>query len=148
MDGSRDYHTKWNKLDRERQIPWYYLYMEFKIRYKWVYLWNRNRLTDIREQILVKKTHEVGRHCSVQCSVTQLCPTLCNPVDCSPPGSSVPEISQARIPEWIAISFSRGSSQPRSLVSPVLAGGFFISVPPGKSQIFLLPLLFFFFSFC
>ena len=81
----------------------------------------------------------------MQCSVTQLCPTLCNPVDCSPPGSSVPEISQARIPEWIAISFSRGSSQPRSLVSPVLAGGFFISVPPGKSQIVLLPLLFFFF---
>ena len=75
----------------------------------------------------------------VQVLITQLCPTLCNPVDCSPPGSSVPEISQARIPEWIAISFSRG------LVSPVLAGGFFISVPPGKSQIVLLPLLFFFF---
>ena len=43
----------------------------------------------------------------------QLCPTLCNPVDCSPPGSSVHEISQARIVEWVAISFPRGSSQPR-----------------------------------
>ena len=37
----------------------------------------------------------------------------CNPVDCSPPGSSVRGIPQARIQEWIAISFSRGSSQPR-----------------------------------
>ena len=44
--------------------------------------------------------------------VTQ-CPTLCDPMDCSPPGSSVHEISQARILEWVAISFSRGSSQPR-----------------------------------
>ena len=40
------------------------------------------------------------------------CPTLCNPVDCSSPGSSVHEILQARILEWVAISFSRGSSQP------------------------------------
>ena len=45
--------------------------------------------------------------------VTQLCPTLCDPMDCSPPGSSVQGISQARILEWIAISFSRRSSQPR-----------------------------------
>ena len=38
---------------------------------------------------------------------------LCNPMDCSPPGSSVCEISQARILEWFVISFSRGSSWPR-----------------------------------
>ena len=37
----------------------------------------------------------------------------CDPMDCSPPGSSVHEIFQARILEWVAISFSRGSSQPR-----------------------------------
>ena len=36
----------------------------------------------------------------------QSCPTLCNPMDCSPPGSPVPEILQARTLEWIAISFS------------------------------------------
>ena len=42
--------------------------------------------------------------------VTQSCPTLCDPVDCSPPGSSVHGILQARILEWVAISFSRGSS--------------------------------------
>ena len=40
-------------------------------------------------------------------------PTLCNPMDCSLPGSSVHEIFQARILEWVAIPFSRGSSQPR-----------------------------------
>ena len=45
--------------------------------------------------------------------VAQLCPTLCDPMDCNPPGSSVHEIFQARILEWVAISFSRGSSQPR-----------------------------------
>ena len=41
--------------------------------------------------------------------VTQLCPTLCDPVDCSLPGSSVHGILQARILEWVTISFSRGS---------------------------------------
>ena len=45
--------------------------------------------------------------------VAQSCPTLCDPVDCSLPGSSVHGILQARILEWVAISFSRGSSQPR-----------------------------------
>ena len=45
--------------------------------------------------------------------VTQLCLTLCEPMDCSLPGSSVRGILQARILEWIAISFSRGSSWPR-----------------------------------
>ena len=37
----------------------------------------------------------------------QLCPTLCDPMDCSPPGSSVHGIPQARILEWVAIPFSR-----------------------------------------
>ena len=47
--------------------------------------------------------------------VAQLCPTLCDPMDCSPPGSSVHGILQARILEWVAIPFSRGSSQPKDL---------------------------------
>ena len=42
--------------------------------------------------------------------VLQACPSLCDPVDCSPPGSSVHGILQARILEWAAISCSRGSS--------------------------------------
>ena len=45
--------------------------------------------------------------------VTQLCPTLCDPMDCSLPGSSVHGIFQAMVLEWIAISFSRWSSRPR-----------------------------------
>ena len=45
--------------------------------------------------------------------VTQSCLTLCYPVDCSPPGSSVPGILQARTLEWVAIPFSRGSSWPK-----------------------------------
>ena len=45
--------------------------------------------------------------------VAQSCPTLCYPMDCSLPGSSVHGIFQATVLEWIAISFSRGSSQPR-----------------------------------
>ena len=44
------------------------------------------------------------------CVCAQLCPTLCNPMDCSPPGSFVHGILQARILEWVAISCSRGSS--------------------------------------
>ena len=64
-------------------------------------------------------------------SVTQLCLTLCNPMDCSPPGSSVHGIFQARIVEWVAISHSRASSWPRvkpmSLAFPAPAGGFFTS---------------------
>ena len=44
--------------------------------------------------------------------VTQSCPILCHPMDCSPPGSSVHGILQAIVLEWVAISFSRRSSQP------------------------------------
>ena len=42
--------------------------------------------------------------------VAQSCPTLCNPTDYSPPGSSVNKILQVRVLEWVAISFIRGSS--------------------------------------
>ena len=49
----------------------------------------------------------------LESEVAQSCPTLCDPVDCSPLGSSVHGILQARVLEWVAISFSRGSSPPR-----------------------------------
>ena len=68
------------------------------------------------------------------CSDTQLCPTIC--LDYSPPGSSVHGIFQARIVEWVAISFSRGSSRPRdwTRVSCIswIAGRFSKAQPPGK----------------
>ena len=47
------------------------------------------------------------------CLLAQLCPTICDPMDCSLPGSSVHGILQAGILEWVAIPSSRGSSQPR-----------------------------------
>ena len=60
--------------------------------------------------------------------VAQLYPTLCYPIECSPPGSSVHGIFQARALEWVAISFSRGSSQPRdrTLVSCIASRRFTI----------------------
>ena len=45
----------------------------------------------------------------------QLCPALCDPMDCTPPGSSVHGIPQARIPEWVAMPSSRGSARRRDL---------------------------------
>ena len=53
---------------------------------------------------------EVSRSLVSICSVAQSCLTVCDPIDCSPPGSSVHGIVQARILEWVAISSSRGSS--------------------------------------
>ena len=62
----------------------------------------------------------------VRVLAVQSCPTLCDPVDCSPPSSSVHGILQARILEWVIIPFSRASSWPRDL-TPVfcIAGRFF-----------------------
>ena len=55
--------------------------------------------------------------------VSQSCLTLCDPMDCSPPVSSVYGILQARILEWVAISFYRGSSQPRDRTQVSLTAG-------------------------
>ena len=59
--------------------------------------------------------------------IAQLCLTLCNPIDCSPLGSSVHGVFQARILEWVAISFSRGSSWPRDQTQvSCIAGRLFV----------------------
>ena len=58
--------------------------------------------------------------------LNQSCPTLCDPMDCSLPDSSVHWIQQARMLEWVATSFSRGSPGPRNQTwVSCLAGGFF-----------------------
>ena len=57
--------------------------------------------------------HVIGISFTEEEKVAQLCLTLCDPMDCNLPGSSVLEILQARILEWVAIFFSRESSQPR-----------------------------------
>ena len=67
--------------------------------------------------------------------VTQLCPILCDPMDCRPTGSPVNGILQARILEWVAIPFSRGSSQPRDQTQVShSAGGFFTSWATREAQ--------------
>ena len=66
-------------------------------------------------------------------------PTLRNSRDCSPPSSFVHGIFQARILEWVTISYSRGSSQSmgqsKSAASPARTGGFFTTEPPGKPKL-------------
>ena len=79
------------------------------------------------------KNTEVGRHFLLQCmkvkserKVAQSYPTFSNPMDCSPPGSSVRGFLQARILEWVAISVSRGSSKSRDYTQvSCIAGRFF-----------------------
>ena len=65
--------------------------------------------------------------------VAQLCPTLCDPVDCSSPGSSVHGILQAKILEWVAIPSSRDLPDPGIKPrTPTLQAGSILSEPPGK----------------
>ena len=72
--------------------------------------------------------------------VTQSCPTLCDPMDCSPSGSSVHGIFQARILEWLAISFSRDipnpEMEPKAPVYPALQVDF---LPPEQPKMMTFP---------
>ena len=63
----------------------------------------------------------------------QSCPTLCDPIDGSPPGSYVPGILQARILEWVAIFFSNAWMHAKSLQSSLTLGNPMDSSPPGSS---------------
>ena len=85
------------------------------------------------KKYFIRESH-ISEKCMHACSVPQSCLTLCNPVDCSPPDSSVPGIPQARILDLVAISYCSGSSRPGiEPTSPALTGGVFTAVPPGKS---------------
>ena len=72
----------------------------------------------------------------------QSCPTLCDPMDCSLPGSSLHGISQARILQWIAISSSRVSSWPRDqtciIFNSCTTSGFFTAEPPWRDSKMLI----------
>ena len=89
--------------------------------------------------------HTPGHHsypCAcIRAQSLQSCPILWDPMHCSLPGSSVHEILQARIPEWVARPSSRGSSRPKDLTciseSPALGGGFFTSSAPWEALISL-----------
>ena len=75
----------------------------------------------------------------------QLCPTLCNPIDGSPPGSPLPGILQARTLEWVAIPFSQGFPDPGIKPRcPAVQVDSLLSEPPGNSDLILCT---FFFNF-
>ena len=86
-------------------------------------------------------------NCKILCGggglVTKSCLTLCDPMDCSPPVSSIRGIFQTRILEWIAISFSRGSSRTRdwSQVS-CTAGIFFTGCATKDGKLLLTPIIY------
>ena len=96
---------------------------------KWIPLIEQRILKRITRILKVLKFHVATEYCLV----AKLYSTLCNSMDCSRRGSTVHGISQARILEWVAISFSRRSSQPRdhTCVS-CMAGKFFITESPAK----------------
>ena len=76
-----------------------------------------------------------GNHCCVLCLVAQSCPTLCNPMDCSPPGSSVHGDSLGKNTRVGCHAFLQGlfPTRDQTQVSHI-AGGFFIFKPPGKPK--------------
>ena len=78
--------------------------------------------------LITIRKHTCMHTCEMKVLVAQLCPTLCNPMDCSPPGSSVHGISQARTLEWVATPFSRGSSQPRDQTPVSYPAGRFFTI--------------------
>ena len=67
----------------------------------------------IQQKLMQQCKSTIFSKCAKCAKSIQSCSTFCNPMDCSPPGSSVHGIVQATILEWVAISFSRGSSWPR-----------------------------------
>ena len=79
-------------------------------------------------------------HICAVCLVAKLCLTLCDPMDCSPPGFSVHGILQERLLEWVTMPSSKGSSQPRDQTSDLLCllhwqVGSLPLVPPGKPSV-------------
>ena len=77
------------------------------------------------KKLLAENQDKLFNLCEPRANLLQLCLILCDPMDRSPPGSSVHGILQARTLEWITMPSSRASSQPRDITSPALAGGFF-----------------------
>ena len=86
----------------------------------------------------IKKSRWKYSEAGMSAPSLQSCPYLFNPTDCSPPGSSVHGVLQAKILEWVTILFSRGSSQPRDRIhfSCLLnwQAHFLPLMPPGKPE--------------
>ena len=80
------------------------------------------------ETVMAQSSPRRGEHVEVKVSVTQSCSTVCNSMDCSPPGASVHGILQARILEWVVMYSFRGSSRPRDRTWVSCTAGRFITV--------------------
>ena len=87
-----------------------------------------------------RRSSQVGSLICFVCMHAQLCPTLCNSTDSSPPGSSVHGMIQAKILGWVVISppgyLPDPGIEPHSPASPALASGFSTTEPPGKPYLF------------
>ena len=84
------------------------------VRFKCYFFWSTNYavLQDINVNVYEEVNIVIWQMCLL-CSIAQSCLTICDPMDGSPPGSSVHRILQARILGWVAISYSKGSFPPR-----------------------------------
>ena len=99
-------------------------------------MWPHTGRGQLAEALLYLASYVLGnRAAQPVCVSHSVVSDFCNPMNCSPPGSSVHESLQSRILEWVAISFSRGSSWPRDRTQvSYMAGTFFTIEPPGKPR--------------
>ena len=74
MDTTGDYHTKWSKSERKPNAIWYQFYVESKIWNKWTYLWNRNRIRDTENRLVVAKGEGGGREMNWEFGVSMYKP--------------------------------------------------------------------------
>ena len=159
-------YLKWNKADRKRQVLYDFIYMQGgkkKVTHRWdfkemevredtgsCWRWELGSglkgEEDPKIQASSFKTNrplECNVHCAhdsypCHCLVAKWCRALWDSMDCSLPGSSVHGISSARILEWVAISFSKGSSWPRNWTQVSCIGRWFCTTePPRKSFVYL-----------
>ena len=138
-----------NKGSKSKQTWWdiyfFLFYFIFKL-YITVLVLPNNWPAGISRRLQNSKNLQCKFHCQrlfkkikgkdfVVVLVAKSCPTLWDPMDCSPPGSSVYGIFQARILEWVAFSSSKGSFLPRYQTWVSCIGrGFFTTEPPGKPE--------------
>ena len=146
LDGPGDYHTKW--CQSKRRQYWCktilhgiaYMSKQKKKWYKLTYLQNRNRLTESENELLFPdgKGREEGMTGSYGLTWKLLllshfsCVQLCDSIDSSPSGSSVLWILQARILEWLVISFSNACMHAKSRQSCLTLWNPMDSSPPGS----------------
>ena len=109
----------------------------FNTLYRWLNFWMFQgwRKMYFYNLALILPSHESSSSSAALLSLekvkvldTQSCPTLCDPMDCSPPGSSTHGFLHARILEWVAIPFSRGSSWPRDRTWVSCTAGRFFTI--------------------